>query len=198
MKTSLIFASLILGILLVSLVSAETLVSDAGVNYESEILEEFNKTSEVMVIVRLKDTSNITVEGTTEEIKALFRQKDEWFNPVIDSVLSTLPETEFKIKYTYFNGFAGKITKEGLDKLIKNPAAKMIYLSRISHVLGALEESFPEEVNATKNLSISENGSLVNASIRGEGVSKEKTEQKSWLYNLLMKIVQFIKSLFSK
>ena len=86
----------------------------AELNYEPEILEEFNKSSEVAVIVKLY-SQNMTK---------------------VDEVLATLSETEFKLEGKFPNGrgFYGNITKEGFDKLIKNSDVKMIYLERISYI----------------------------------------------------------------
>lgn len=117
------------------------IISNETIKYDSEILEELNKTSEVRVIVKLKDNSNITVIGTKEERRALLKQIDEWFKPVIDEVLTNISEDEFKLIKKSSNGFSGYITEEGFDKLIKDEKVKSIYLDKIGSAV--LDDTIP-------------------------------------------------------
>ncbi len=147
-KTAL-FGIFILCIFLVNHVSAEILVSEAGVEYDSDITKVFddrefaeesiwhNQTNyqtlkiiddEVWLkaIVRLKDNSGIEITGTTEEKIKLIKQKEEWFKPKIEEVLATLSEDDIKVSSKHSDGFSGLISKEGFDKLINNKAVRKI------------------------------------------------------------------------
>ena len=109
----------------------------SGVEYQSKILEEFNKTSKVTILVKLH-SNNITK---------------------LDEMLSNLSQTEFKLesKLPLGNGFGGNITKQGFDNLINNPDVKAIYLDELLHiVMGNVkrEENVSEII---KNNSISNN-----------------------------------------
>ena len=102
--------------------------TNSTVEYDPAILDAFNNQSWVNVIVRLVDNSNITITSTKEEKTELIRQRDGWFEPKIDEVLSTLSEDEFVSLRKLSNGFGGSITIEGFDKLINNPAVSEIQL----------------------------------------------------------------------
>jgi len=109
---------MLIGIMQVNMISAEILVSDAGVEYESEILKAFKDQTWVYVTVDIKDTSNITIfykEDSIEVQEMKDKQRDGIIGGIIDSVLSTLSEDEFKVKNTRvgFSGFSGNITEEG-------------------------------------------------------------------------------------
>src|SRR3989344_7570952 len=115
--------------------------SDVGVKYDSEIIKVINNITlaknmldkstftilditnnktRVNVIVRLKDNSGIDITGTKEERENLLEQKEEWFKPRIDRILSSFSEEEFELQRELSNGFSGKITSSGFDKLINN------------------------------------------------------------------------------
>src|SRR3989338_5731206 len=68
---------------------AEILISDVGVEYESEILNKFNEDNqiELKLVIELRDESGIIVNGTKEEKREQLRQIDEWFKPRIDEDL---------------------------------------------------------------------------------------------------------------
>lgn len=168
MKTKLVLIDLI-GVLIfvsmINIVSAEMMVSDAGVEYEKELLESLNNQTlaenwinqsdyEIFkideqgtiwaheVIVRLKDNSGIVVEGSIEEKKKLMKQRDEWFKPIVEEVLSTLSEDEFRSYGKSSDGFGGQITKEGVDKLIKNKNVRKIsWPKTIPRIFSGLEDS---------------------------------------------------------
>lgn len=140
----------VLSIFLINFVSAESVeVSDVGVEYDSELIEIYNNltfaeqnrlhnatnyetlkiiNNEVWlkVIVRLKDNSGIIVEGTKEERKELIEQKEEWFKPRIDEVLSTLSEKDIRVAGKSSDGFDGLISEEGFEKLINDDRIKEI------------------------------------------------------------------------
>jgi len=104
------------------------LISNAGVEYETEILEELNGTSEVRVIVDIHSKNDI----------------------IIDNILSDLSTSEFKIigKLIDSSGFYGNITEQGLSKLINDPHVKNIRLDKI--VYTTLNESLNETEQVKK------------------------------------------------
>jgi len=116
MKKEIMFGIMVLVIVgVLGVVGAETtLISDAGVEYEVEVLEKLNKTEWIPVIIE------IYFENST----------------IIDQVLSNLLESEFKLKKKLLGNDAlvGNITKEGFNKVLNNPNVRLIYLSRIAQI----------------------------------------------------------------
>jgi len=140
-KTFIVCFVLFLSVLLMSITRSETFFSNVGVKYDSEIIKVINNITlaknmldkstftilditnnktRVNVIVRLKDNSGIDITGTKEERENLLEQKEEWFKPRIDRILSSFSEEEFELQRELSNGFSGKITSSGFDKLINN------------------------------------------------------------------------------
>ncbi len=110
------------------------------VDNSDALIEEINldKNEEFMdVIVMLKDdeTTTITKESLSE-IKTEVKIKQ-------NKVLSKLNSDEFHIKHKYntISGFAGKVTKKGLDKLKQDPNVEAIYEDELLHI--TLAESVP-------------------------------------------------------
>ena len=207
MRNKILF-SLIMVLVVVSMfgiVSSEMLVSDVGVEYDSEIVDALDNSelAEVMVELSFSNLSlinsllsnfteeefklkrilrgddafvgNITKEGLNKlinnpNVEFVFLSKilqvhpaqneveieqdvlvalnnSEWVEVIIklqskndtirDSVLANLSGLEFKLKEKLLreDAFVGNITKEGLDKLIKNPEVRLIYLNKIWHIL---------------------------------------------------------------
>lgn len=126
MRTQAVLVLVVLFSLFAIRCTDKTHTSSAGVQYDSKIFREFWTNSEVHVLVRLVDNSNITIEGTNDERAAKLVQRDEWFKPVIDEVLSTLPESEIRDVSRRSNGFSGYITKQGFDILLDNPHVRKI------------------------------------------------------------------------
>lgn len=118
----------VLVVLLLVLILASGCTSES-IHYDSGILEAFKTQTEVRVIVRLKDNSGITITGTKEEKIELLRQRDEWFKPIIEDVLATLPETEIRDVRRLSDGFGGYVTEEGFEILLKNSHVKKIIYS---------------------------------------------------------------------
>ena len=58
---------LVLTLLIINFVKAEMIVSEAGVEYDSEILGAFQNQTKIYVIVRLVDNSGIEIIGTKEK-----------------------------------------------------------------------------------------------------------------------------------
>jgi len=152
----------VLGILVIismtSFVNAEMLVSDANVSYDSEILDRFQSSEWVDVLVDLKDYSNITVTGNKEERKELSRQRDIWFKPKIDEAFAALSEDEFNLVRKTSRGFRGEVTKKGLDKLINDTRISAVYFN------GIVGEALDSE-----NETITENNKSISPNIKKEG-----------------------------
>ncbi len=113
------------------------------INFDED--EEF-----VEVIVILKDDEIPTItEDSLPEIKAEVNAKQ-------DEVLSNLNPDEFHLKHKYntISGFAGKITREGLDKLEQDPNVEAIYEDKMLHI--TLAESVPL-INATEVWELEDN-----------------------------------------
>jgi len=102
---------------------AEILISDVGVEYESEILNKFNEDNqiELKLVIELRDESGIIVNGTKEEKREQLRQIDEWFKPRIDEVLLDYSNnSNFVILDKTSRGFAAFTSKDSFDKLAED------------------------------------------------------------------------------
>lgn len=154
MKIKILFEISIL-IILISIVNAETLISDLGVEYDSKIVDAFEIQSELRVLVRLKDNSNIVFNNSisSEQRKILIEQRDAWFRPKIDEVLSDISEDNIWSVEKLRTGFGALITKEGFDKLVNDPKVSGIYLDTGGSV--ALDESVPD-INADQVWNLSQ------------------------------------------
>jgi len=157
------FGRLLLVFFLFSCISVSVV---AVSEYDTEILEEFNRTSEVAVIVKL-----------------YFKNMSK-----VDDVLASLPEQEFKLdgKFQSGRGFYGNITKEGFDILINNSDVRSIYLSGFSYVVG-------DDENKSEPIMVENDSTTpIPPELEKEPNTVEIKKEKSWF----QKIIQFIKSLF--
>ena len=149
MKKQIMFSIVMILIVigLFGLVNGETLISDAGVEYDSEIPKAFNnqtlaqemlnesgfeilKISDnqvwIRLLIRLNDNSGIEIIGTTDKKIELMKQRDKWFEPVIEDVLFDLSESEIKDIRRRSDGFSAMITKDSFNKLTDDPRIKKI------------------------------------------------------------------------
>ena len=62
--------------------------------------------------------------------KELIKQKEEWFESIIDDVLSDLSEEDVKIAGKNSDGFDGLISQNGFEKLIRDERVKEIIWPR--------------------------------------------------------------------
>lgn len=153
-------------------VSAELLVSDVGVEYESDILDVLDSSEWVGVIVNIP-FSNLSL---------------------LNSILSNLTDSEFKLKKILLgdDAFAGNITREGFNKLINNSNIRTIYLNRIAHVIGngAIEdkkERSCEEDSDCEIVSLTCCGchlASINTPIEDLWISINKNSVEQWNKNL--------------
>ena len=105
-------------------------------------LEIFDNNVWINVIVRLKDKSNISITGSKEEKINLLSQREEWFEPKVDNVLSSLSKNEFKLQHKLVNGFSGWTTLEGYNKLISNTLIEKVDWPKVK-IKAMLNESVP-------------------------------------------------------
>jgi hypothetical protein len=136
-------------------VSAEILISDAGVSYDSKIIEVFNDpelVNEIIaesgdkilqisddeiwikVIVELKDDSGIEVVGTKEEKRELMGQIDGWFEPQVEDFLLNLNDGDFKVGRKSSRGFVASVNEEGANNLIENSKLSKIRMDAVGSV----------------------------------------------------------------
>ncbi len=113
----LIIYSFVFSLLIVNLFSAQNTITIMINNTEVEqgVLDYLNEFEFVPIIVEIYP-ANVSL---------------------VNSLLSNLSESEFKLKETLLGGegFAGNITKEGFDKLINSQDVRLIYLNKDWHVL---------------------------------------------------------------
>jgi hypothetical protein len=93
-----------------SFISAEMLVSDAGVEYEQRILDEFAKSDEsfINIIIQLKDpseTDNLISDFSEDEIRKTFR-------------------------FSTSDDVSAEISESGFEKLIEDGRVDKIYFNR--------------------------------------------------------------------
>jgi subtilisin family serine protease len=128
-------------------------MSKDNVKYDLEILDNFNFTNKekisflngdlnkiskkgnnlIHVTVDIRDTTNITIPNkNSPDYELKTQQKKEILIEQTNAVLSTLSDSEFKLKRnSEFGGFfSGNITKEGFDKLLKDKRVKHIYAEK--------------------------------------------------------------------
>jgi len=157
-KLSLVFLIFIIFYLSVSYGSEEVnplsgfavkdyLSTPSDIILDSKVFDYLEVNKWVSIAVILHDNSNISYNSDIKANKMIFRRKADLFEEAEDNVISTLSEKEFNLtyKFTSFNGFAGYITIEGLEKLANNPIVKKI------------------ELNGKYKLSLSESVPLINA-----------------------------------
>ncbi len=101
---------------------------ETNVTFDSEILDALETQSKVRAIIILKDNSRITIEGTKEERGNLLKQRDDWFEPRIDEILSSLFVEEFILIRRTSDGFFGEMSKNGLEKLVCDNRISAIYM----------------------------------------------------------------------
>ncbi len=121
-KASVFTIFILLAFLLgINLSSSQALVSEVGVEYEFDIIEELDKNDWVKVIVEIAEEDEI----------------------LLNSILLDLSNSEFRLEKKLLGGYAffGEVTSTGLSKLLDNPKVTLVSLSRTGYPL--LQESLP-------------------------------------------------------
>jgi subtilisin family serine protease/uncharacterized membrane protein YgcG len=107
---------------------------------DQEIEEKLNQENEVSVIVILKDQSIEKKFGVASK-KEILEEKKQMIKSQQNKVLSKLNQKKFGIfstksdlklkhKYSTVNGFSGKLTKQGLEKLKNDPNVASIHINK--------------------------------------------------------------------
>lgn len=138
---------------------------------EAKILNAFETKIRIPLLVRLHDNSGVIKlpEDSREELLEKSRQINEWFQPMIASVLETIPRSEIELIGRRFNGFDAYLTKGGFELLLND--------SRVREIVMVPEEGNPSistenatlETNMTSGVDVTENGTLNNGMKKGGG-----------------------------
>ena len=115
-----------------------------NLTYDKKISERFNKSknSTVTISVKLRDESNIIINGTFEERDVLINQKGDWFNSTITEFLSNFSKEEFNLTGVSTRGFRGNITQKGFNELLKDSRVSLIKdRTDAALITGMLDES---------------------------------------------------------
>ena len=130
-------------VIFINFVSAEMLISDAGVNYYPNLVNAFNDrdyTNELIsqkdfiglkiidnqtwarIGVVLKDNSGIEIIGSKEEKTELVNQRIEWFKEQTEKFLEEFNDSRYIINLRKNSGgFSGLVSEEGLEFLLDKP-----------------------------------------------------------------------------
>ena len=147
MKKEILLAGLILfGCFFMGVVSAELRVSEAGVQYDSEILEGeyenvlysykgFNDGAEwIRVSVKLKDNSGL--EFVPENFNAL----EQWYSETSDLVIDSLSSTNFDLIRKSTGGFYADISENTFQDLINNDLIESVEIVSMGFLEGTSRE----------------------------------------------------------
>ena len=151
---------------------------------DKEVEDKLKQQDEVSVIVVLEDDYDVLSEYSVSSLnkKSDFDKKKMMIGNQQEKVLSKLNyekvsekqslttennviDLKLKHRYRTINGFSGKITKGGLEKLRNDPDVKRIYFNGIKNI--TLDVSVPL-INATKTWSLIYNGT--NLTGKGETI----------------------------
>src|SRR4030042_2467913 len=155
-KVILFWVLLILNLILVNIVSIEAnLISNKGVEFDEELSSNFNLTNTeknsflngnlknisskgvnwVYISVNVKDFSGITIDYKKDSVGIqTIKDNQRWnvYRNTSKAILSTLSNDEFKLERLseWGRSFAGNITQEGFDKLLKDSRVEKIYAKK--------------------------------------------------------------------
>jgi hypothetical protein len=135
MGSSKIFLIFLTILFLIGSISAEMLVSDSGVGYDSEISSKFLFSKWVNIMIKVNDFSNVTIdygEDSIETQEMKDNQMWEIYRQTSDNILSNLSEEEFILEERSEFGIfiVGEITQEGFNKLLNDTRVKHIYAEK--------------------------------------------------------------------
>jgi len=155
MKKSLLILFLILLILLPLSISK---IENEKIKIDKNIFSSLEKNNKVRVILELKEPKVLISQKNEKGISELKKS-------IKENILSSLEKNKIKHEFTSFNGFSAEITKDDLDKLLKNKYIKRISIVKIKHIF--LQQSAPL-VNATRTWQVQVNG--INLTGKGETI----------------------------
>jgi len=175
MKKGVIVVMLLFFLLAVSMVFSANHIKNENNDkkVDKEVNELLKENDEVSVIVVLKDDYSTLSEYSVSELddaddfdkkKMMVEKQQEKVLAKLNYKSSKKPsvnennKVDLKLKHQYrtINGFSGKITKGGLEKLKNNPDVKRIYINGIKNI--TLDVSVPL-INATRTGGLVYNGS---------------------------------------
>ena len=82
------------------------------------------------VLVNIKDNSGIEYSGTKEERLEQSKQRDKWFEPIIQEALDGITKTEIKNINKGFSGFGALVTKKAFEELISDDRIEKVIWSQ--------------------------------------------------------------------
>ena len=141
-----------------SIIKNDALVQQNGLEesyIDSEITKVFENQTWITIIVNLWDTTgiSITADYSKEDFGILNGLKREFLRNRTNYILSELPESEFQLKNILAteDGFVGKVTKQGFEKLKTNSYISKISLSTTVYPTNSgLTEIIPTENNSNE------------------------------------------------
>ncbi len=143
-KYFLIFGMIFLfGVLIMNFVSAEMLVSDAGAEYDSRIIDGFKNSSSVEVEITIKDNSGIIINSEDEDVDEKFSQQSEWLKNKSREMVNNFPRGEFNLSIMYARGtFKGNISENLFYELLNNSdVALVLYKTELNTHAVPLDEN---------------------------------------------------------
>ncbi|MBW2972668.1 S8 family serine peptidase, partial [Candidatus Woesearchaeota archaeon] len=148
---------------------------DQPARLDSEVAERLGSEEEVAVIVKLKGSGDeqSLIAGREDDKKSLKRNIRNRQDSVLGSMdvedldsgggASAASDVDFRLKHRYstLNGFAGTVTRKGLQKLLNNPDVEYVSFDR--PVEAALYQSVPL-INANDVWNLQVDGISINGS----------------------------------
>jgi len=106
---------------------------ETSLNYDPEILSEFNNREFVSVLVRLKSAENfdISKQIPLEQRAINYERKKEHFKRMGELIISKTPNSRFESVIWLSDGFIANVDKKTFDSLIRNHNIRMIYGGRM-------------------------------------------------------------------
>lgn len=105
--------------------------SALNISIDPEIYEQFKNNTWIVVIIRLHDESNLTLNPSDPlEVRLqVDQQRKAYFARKTEEVIKTLSPSEYKYQYDLTGGFSANITQSGFEKLAKSPHVRKIKFS---------------------------------------------------------------------
>ena len=95
-------------------------------NIDKEIENRLNNNEEVHVIVKLKNNPRAEIKAEQSKVLSRLNLKEKR----IFGILTEKPDFKLNHQYSTVNGFSGKLTNKGLEKLRNDPDVEFIYLDK--------------------------------------------------------------------
>lgn len=133
----------ILAVLIIVLLAPNVIGADLDKKVDPQVNKKFENESKVLVIIKLRDISNISVKTDNKQLDDVFSKRSKIFQTSERDTLSSLDPSDFEVLFTFdsWNGFAGYVSSSGLEKLKNNPLVERIDADRNLYL--SLHESIP-------------------------------------------------------